>query len=206
MARKEKAMSNLIDELPPHSIEAEQGVLGCIFLAAHECLAECAGAIKGPLAFYDLRHQVIYELLVEMRDRKEAIDVITVQQRLKDKGQLESVGGIAYLATLPDTVPSAANLSFYVNIVREKYILRKMIATCTDVVGRVYEHEGEVDALLDEVERDVLRISEERVEAQTLSIKEVVHRAINKIEEYHQNQGMLTGISTGFADLDKMTS
>ncbi len=141
-----------------------------------------------------------------MYDRKEAIDVITVQQRLKDKHQLESVGGIAYLATLPDTVPSAANLSFYVNIVREKYILRKMIATCTDVVGRVYEHEGEVDALLDEVERDVLRISEERVEAQTLTIKDVVHKAIKRLEHYHENQGMLTGISSGFPDLDKMTT
>ena len=103
-------------------------------------------------------------------------------------------------------MPSAANLSFYVNIVREKYILRKMIATCTDVVSRVYEHEGEVDGLLDEVERDVLRISEERVEVQTLLIKDVVHKAINRLEEYHANQGMLTGISCGFPDLDKMTT
>lgn len=196
-----------VDRLPPHSPEAEKGVLGCIFLAPHECMGICIEKFKqGPTVFYDLRHQVIYELLAEMYDRKEAIDVITVQQRLKDKHQLESIGGIAYLAALPDAVPSAANLSFYVGIVREKYILRKMIATCTDVVSRVYEHEGEVDGLLDEVERDVLRISEERVEAQTLTIKDVVHKAINRLEEYHANQGMLTGISTGFMDLDKMTT
>jgi replicative DNA helicase len=196
-----------VDRLPPHSPEAEQGVLGCVFLSPHECMGYCIEKFKtGPTVFYDLRHQVIFELLSEMYDRKEAIDVITVQQRLKDKHQLESVGGIAYLATLPDTVPSAANLSFYVNIVKEKYILRKMIATCTDVVGRVYEHEGEVDALLDEVERDVLRISEERVEAQTLTIKDVVHKAIERLEHYHENQGMLTGISSGFPDLDKMTT
>jgi replicative DNA helicase len=81
-----------------------------------------------------------------------------------------------------------------------------MISVCTEVVGRVYEHEGEVDALLDEVERDVLRISEERVEVQTLTIKDVVHKAINRLEEYHANQGMLTGIGTGFTDLDKMTT
>jgi replicative DNA helicase len=196
-----------VDRLPPHSIEAEQGVLGCIFLAPHECIGECVEKFKpGPTVFYDLRHQVIFELLMEMYDKKEAVDLITVQQRLKDKGQLESVGGLTYLAALPDKVPSSANLSFYVNIVREKYILRKMISVCTDVVGRVYEHEGEVDSLLDEVERDVLKISEERVEAQTLSIKDVVHQAINRLEEYHQNQGMLTGISTGFMDLDKMTT
>jgi replicative DNA helicase len=196
-----------VDRLPPHSVEAEQGVLGCVFLMPHECLGECVEKFKqGPDVFYDLRHKAIYELLVEMYDRKEAIDVITVQQRLKDKKQLEAVGGIAYLATLPDTVPSAANLSFYVNIVREKYILRKMIATCTDVVARVYEHEGEVDALVDEVETDILRLSEERVESQTLLIKDVVHKAINRLEEYHANQGMLTGLSTGFPDLDKMTT
>ncbi len=196
-----------VDRLPPHSVEAEQGVLGCVFLSPHECLGLCVEKFKtGASVFYDLRHQVIYELLTEMYDRKEAIDVITVQQRLKDKQQLQSVGGIAYLASLPDMVPSAANLSFYVNIVREKHILRKMISTCTEVVGRVYEHEGEVDALVDEVETEILRLSEERVESQTLSIKDVVHKAINRLEEYHANQGMLTGISTGFPDLDKMTT
>ena len=196
-----------VDRYPPHSTEAEQGVLGCVFLSPHECLGLCVEKFKtGPSVFYDLRHQVIYELLTEMYDRKEAIDVITVQQRLKDKHQLQSVGGIAYLASLPDMVPSAANLSFYVNIVREKHILRKMISTCTEVVGRVYEHEGEVDALVDEVETEILRLSEERVESQTLSIKDVVHKAINRLEEYHANQGMLTGISTGFPDLDKMTT
>jgi replicative DNA helicase len=196
-----------VDRLPPHSVEAEQGVLGCVFLMPHECLGECVEKFKqGSEVFYDLRHKAIYDLLIEMYDRKEAIDVITVQQRLKDRQQLEAVGGIAYLATLPDTVPSAANLSFYVGIVREKYILRKMISTCTDVVARVYEHEGEVDALVDEVETDILRLSEERVEAQTLLIKDVVHKAINRLEEYHANQGMLTGLSTGFPDLDKMTT
>ncbi len=196
-----------VDRLPPHSIEAEQGVLGCLFLAPNECLGECVEKFKmGATVFYDLRHQVIYELLVEMYDKKEGVDLITVQQRLKDKSQLEAVGGLPYLASLPDAVPSAANIEFYINIVREKYILRKMISVCSDVVGRVYEHEGEVDSLLDEVERDVLRISEERVESKTLSIKDVVHQAIARLEEYHANQGMTTGISTGFTDLDKMTT
>ena len=205
-AHEARAVSS-VDRLPPHSVEAEQGVLGCVFLMPHECLGLCVEKFKqGPDVFYDLRHKTIYELLIEMYDRKEAIDVITVQQRLKDRQQLEAVGGIAYLATLPDTVPSAANLSFYVNIVREKYTLRRMIATCTDVVARVYEHEGEVDALVDEIETDILRLSEERVEVQTLLIKDVVHKAINRLEEYHANQGMLTGLSTGFPDLDKMTT
>ncbi len=196
-----------LDRLPPHSPEAEQGVLGCVLLSPNDCVGECVEKFKaGAEVFYDLRHQTIFETLVEMYDSREAIDVITLQQRLKNKQRLEEVGGLAYLAALPDTVPSAANLSYYLDIVLEKYILRKMIHTCTEVAGRVYEHEGEIDALLDEVERDILRISEARVEGKTDKIKELVKKAISTIEDYHQRQGMLTGVGTGFADLDKMTS
>ena len=196
-----------VDRLPPHSIEAEQGVLGCALLSPHECLGECIEKFKpGPEVFYDLKHRTLYELLLEMYDAKDAIDIITLQQRLKDRGQLEGVGGLAYLASLPDAVPSAANLSFYADIVREKYILRKMIRTCTDVVAQVHEHEGEVDKLLDEVETQILRISEARVEEKSSKIKDLVNRAITKIEEYHQNQGMTTGLATGFQDLDRMTT
>jgi replicative DNA helicase len=196
-----------VDRLPPHSPEAEQGVLGCVLLSPNECVGECVEKFKeGAEVFYDLRHQTIFTTLVEMYDQREAIDLITVQQRLKNKQRLEEVGGLAYLASLPDTVPSAANLSYYLEIVLEKFVLRKMIQTCTEVVGRVYEHEGEVEALLDEVERDILRIGESRVEGKTDKIKELVKKAINTIEDFHQRQGMLTGVGTGFADLDKMTS
>ncbi len=196
-----------VDRLPPHSIEAEQGVLGCILLDPSQGIGFCIEKLKsGGSVFYDMRHQTIYETLVDMYDKKDAIDFITVSQRLKDGKQLEGVGGPAYITNLVASVPSAANLSFYLEIVREKHILRKMIRTCTEVVGRVYEHEGQVDGLIDEVERDILSISEERVDSSSTSIKELVHRAISTIEEYHQRQGMLTGLSTGFPDLDKMTT
>jgi replicative DNA helicase len=196
-----------LDRLPPHSPEAEQGVLGCVLLSPNDCMGECIGRFKeGAEVFYDLRHQTIFSALIQMYDAREAIDVITLQQQLKNKQLLEEVGGIAYLAGLPDTVPSAANLSYYLDIVVEKYLLRKMIHTCTEVVGRVYDYEGEVDALLDEVERDILRISESRVQTQTTTIKDLVKKAITTIEDFHQRQGMLTGVGTGFTDLDKMTS
>src|SRR6266702_2302203 len=205
--RVARAEGSKVDRLPPHSLEAEQGVLGCVLLAPTECLGECIEKFKsGAEVFYDLRHRTIYEALVEMFDHKEPIDAITLQQRLKDRQQLEAVGGLAYLSALPDTVPTAANLGYYLEIVREKFILRKMIQACTDVVGRVYDHEGEVDALLDEVERDILRISEARVDATTNTSKDLVRKASTTIEDYHQRQGVLTGIGTGFADLDKMTS
>jgi replicative DNA helicase len=196
-----------LDRLPPHSPEAEQGVLGCVLLSPNDCMGECIERFKaGTEVFYDLRHQTIFSMLVEMYDSREAIDLITLQQRLKNKQLLEEVGGITYLAALPDMVPSAANLSYYLDIVMEKYLLRKMIHTCTEVVGRVYDYEGEVDALLDEVERDILRISESRVQNLTITIKDLVKKAISTIEDFHQRQGMLTGVGTGFTDLDKMTS
>ena len=196
-----------MDRLPPHSPEAEQGVLGCILLSPNDSMGECLEKLKaGAEVFYDLRHQSIFATLAEMYDAREAIDLITLQQRLKDRQLLEQVGGLPYLASLPDQVPSAANLSYYLDIVREKHLLRKMISVCTGVVGRVYDYEGEVDTLLDEVERDVLRISESRVQEHVNTIKDLVKKAINTIEDYHQRQGMLTGIATGFPDLDKMTS
>ncbi|MGD0253745.1 MAG: replicative DNA helicase [Verrucomicrobiota bacterium] len=195
-----------IDRLPPHSLEGEQGVLGCVLLSPNECMGECLEKLKdGKEVFYDLRHQTIFETLVVMFDTREAIDVITLQQRLKDKQLLEQVGGIAYLSRLQDAVPSAANLSYYLDIVREKFLLRKMIQTCTNVVGRVYDYEGEVDALLDEVERDVLRISESRVTGEGQTTKELVGKAIGTIENYFSRKGVLNGLSTGFADLDRMT-
>ncbi len=196
-----------VDRLPPHSLEAEQGVLGCALLAPMECLGVCLEKFKrGGEVFYDLRHQLIYDTLVEMYDSKQAIDLITIQQRLKDAKQLDSIGGLAYLASLPEAVPSAANLEYYIGIVREKYLLRRMIQTCSHVISEVYEYEGGVDKLLDEVERDILRIGEERVEATDRTIKELVHKAINTIEDFHARQGTLTGVSTGFAEMDKMTS
>jgi replicative DNA helicase len=207
--RRKAALPDIhkVDRLPPHSIEAEQGVLGCVLLSPRECMGQCIEKLKaGMEVFYDLRHQTIFTAIAEMYDGTEAIDVITLQQHLKNKQLLDEVGGIAYLSSLPDVVPSSANLEYYLDIVLEKWLLRKMITTCTDVISRVYTNEGEVDALMDEVERDVLRISESRVQGKTNAIKDLVKKAINTIEDFHQRQGMLTGVGTGFTDLDKMTS
>jgi len=194
------------DRLPPHAPEAEQGVLGCVLLSPNECLGQCIEKLKaGPEVFYDLRHQTIYTALVEMYDSRTPIDLITLQQRLKDKHLLEEIGGIPYLNAVQDAVPSAANLTYYLDIVQEKALLRKMIHTCTDVVGRVYDYDGEVDALLDEVERDILRMSESRAEGGVEPVKTLVHKAIGQVENYFNRQGVLGGVGTGFADLDKMT-
>ena len=196
-----------LDRLPPHSTEAEQGVLGCLMWSPNDCMNECIGKFRGDSeVFYDLRHQTIYDTILVMYDKREAIDLITLQQQLKDNQFLDQVGGIAYLSSLQDAVPSAANLSYYLEIVLEKSVLRKMIRTCSDIVGRAYANEGEVDALMDEAEREVLRIAESRVSSETSTIKELVKKAITTIEQFHERQGALTGLATGFADFDKMTS
>jgi replicative DNA helicase len=205
--RNETEGASRVDRLPPHAPDAERGVLGCILLSPNDAMGECLRLIKaGADVFYDLRHQAIYSLLVSMYDARDPIDMITVQQRLRDAGQLDAVGGLAYLNELADAVPSAANLAYYVEIVLEKYLLRRMLQTCATVIGRVYDYEGDVPALLDEVERDILRINEERERSETRPIRDLVNSAINTIEELHSRQGMLSGLSTGFPDLDKMTT
>jgi replicative DNA helicase len=133
------------------------------------------------------------------------VDLITVQQNLKDRQLLEQVGGIAYLNQLQDAVPSAANLSYYLEKIQEKYLLRKLIQTCSGVVGKIYDYEGEVEALLDEVEKEILRVNESRVQSGVVPINTLVHDAIAQIENYFGRQGQLGGLASGFADLDKMT-
>ncbi len=210
-ARRQKTLSQrgaaTLDRLPPNSPEAEMGVLGCVLISPNECLGECVEKLKddGKEAFYDLRHQTIYETLADMFNSRAPIDLITVQQNLKDRQLLEQVGGIAYLSQLQDSVPSAANLAYYLEIVREKYLLRKMIQTCSGVVGRIYDYEGEVDTLLDEVEKEVLRVNESRVQGNVQGVKELVNHAIGTIEHFFNRKGELSGIASGFPDLDKMT-
>src|SRR5271156_4313354 len=176
-ARRQKAARGdarpTLDRLPPHALDMEQGVLGCQLLSPNECVGEVIEKLKGTgvEVHYDLRHQTIQTELFEMYDNRIPIDVITLQQKLKNKQLLEQIGGIAYLSQLQDAVPSAANLSYYLDIAREKFLLRKMIAVCTEVVGRVYDYEGEVDALCDEVERDILRISEAPAQTSVLGVK-----------------------------------
>ena len=208
-ARRQKAAQprgSSVDRLPPHSNEAEQGVLGCVLISPNDCMGQCLEKFKsGKDVFYDLRHQTIFDALMTMYDKRDPIDLITIQQRLKDNQLLDQVGGIPYLSQLQDSVPSAANLSYYLEIVHEKFLLRRMILTCTDVVGRVYDYEGKVEELLDQVETEVLRINEERDQGKSKAIKQIVNEAVGTIENYFNRKGELGGVGTGFADMDRKT-
>jgi len=209
-ARRRKlaeAELNRADRLPPHAAEAEQGIIGCILLSPNKSLEQCIDKMPhGPEVFYDLRHRTLYSELMGMYEAMEPIDLITLQQRLKDKQCLEEIGGIPHLNAIQDSVPSAANLSYYIEIVIEKHTLRKLIKTCTDVIGRVYQHSGELDSLLDSVERDLGRISDGKKEIVTaLDGKGSSERMINDLERRFNLQGKLPGLDTGFTDLNWMT-
>lgn len=191
------------DRLPPHSVEAEQGVLGCIMLEPQECLAVCTERLGGSEeVFYDLRHQTIYRTLIDMYQAQEPIDTITVQSKLRGRQQLEGVGGIVYLASLPDAVPSAANVDYYIEIVKEKHLLRRLVGTCTDIVSRAYEHQGSIDTLIDTVDRDMSAICRRDNTSHRVTTAQAGETFANDLERRWLTEGP-TGILTDLAEFDR---
>lgn len=196
-----------LDRIPPHSLEAERGVLGCVLLAPREGVGACFEQFaRGEDFFYDPRHQVIFSTIVELCDQQAAVDLVTLGARLQDKGVLETVGGYAYLTALMDAVPSAANLGYYLAIVREKYLLRRLISTCTRLVGEAYEESANVGAFLDRAEAEILAVNHERKASGAKSIHDLVNKAMHRIEYFFNNRGQLSGLATGFPDLDRKTN
>src|SRR6266581_1934150 len=194
-----------IHRSPPHSVEAEQGVLGAMLISPRDAIAECVEKINEGY-FYVPAHQTIYTVLVELWNAGQAIDLITFTQVLRDRNLLESLGGAAFVTGLFTFVPTAANVQYYLDIVRDKYILREIIATATESVRRAYEEQDEVNDLLDEVEQRIFAVGEDRFKGEMLSMKEQVMSTLESIEKLFENKGAITGVSTGFRDLDKLTS
>lgn len=191
------------DRLPPHDLEAERGVLGCILLDPPAAIPECAGLVA--LDMYDLRHREVFTHLLAMHDEGTPIDMLTVTSRLRGKNKLDAIGGLAYLTDLPDAVPSAANVAFYAKLVSEKSRLRRIIQSASDIVGKAYEASEDIEDVIDEAEQAIMRIGDDMAGKAVPTMSELVQRAIGTIEDYHARQGLITGMSTGFADLDKLT-
>jgi len=202
-SRKAERPASRLDRLPPHSQENEQGVIGCVLLSPEASLNHIASVISTPEEFYDLRHRAIYETAAEMLANREAVDFLTLHQKLKDKGLLESVGGLEYLSRMEAQVPSAANLGYYLEDVQEKFLLRRMIQVCTDAVGRAYECAGDVAGALDQFEREALSLRSRKRKSGT--IRQHVHEAIQALEDRFNRKGAMLGLPTGLADLDRYT-
>src|SRR2546429_740911 len=194
-----------IHRTPPHSVEAEQGVLGSMLISPRETIAECVEKINEEY-FYVPAHRTIYNVLVDLWNTGQAIDLITFTQVLRDRHLLENVGGAAFVTSLFTFVPTAANVQYYLEIVRDKYILRQIISAATESVRRAYEEQDEVNNLLDEVEQTIFAVGEDRFKGQMLSMKDQVMEAIESIEKLYERKGGITGISTGFVEFDRMTS
>jgi replicative DNA helicase len=189
----------------PHSVEAEQGVLGSMLISPRDIIAECVEKINEEY-FYVPAHQTIYTVLVELWNAGQGIDLITFTQTLRDRNVLDAVGGGAFVTSLYTFVPTAANVTYYLEIVREKFILRQIIAAATESVRRAYEEQDEVNALLDEVEQKIFAVGEDRFKGQMPGMKEQVMGALESIEQLWERRGGITGISTGFTELDRMTN
>ena len=194
-----------VHRTPPHSVEAEQGVLGSMLISPHETIAECVEKINEEY-FYVPAHRTIYDVLVDLWNTRQGIDLITFTQVLRDRNLLDSVGGAAFVTNLFTFVPTAANVQYYLEIVRDKYILRQIISAATESVRRAYEEQEEVDSLLDEVEQKIFDVGEDRFKGQMLSMKDHAMQAIETIEKLYERKGSITGISTGFVEFDRMTS
>jgi replicative DNA helicase len=189
----------------PFSEDAEKGVLCSLLLSPRDVLDLCQISLRSE-AFYAPAHQTVYNLVAELVDGNKPVDFITLKQALKDRGQLDQIGGPEYLSDLLSFVPSAANADYYIAIVREKYILRQMIITCNRVVGDCYDNPEEIDALLDDVEQQIFSITNQSVQLEVRPTKRLVMEAIEEIEQLYENRGAITGIPTGFIELDRMTN
>jgi replicative DNA helicase len=189
----------------PFSEDGEKGVLCSLLLCPREVGDLCVLSLR-PDAFYIPAHETIYSLILEFGDKSKAIDFVMLKQALKDRNQLDEIGGPEFLSALYLFVPSAANASYYIEIVREKYILRRLIIACNKLSNQCYDSLEDIEPLLDEAEKEIFAITGEHVNTEIVATKDLVMTAIEQIERLYEKRGAVTGLPTGFVDLDRMTS
>ena len=188
----------------PHSITAEQSVIGAMFLSKYAI--NRATEELYPELFYLDSHAKMFEVIKELADEKKPIDLTTVIEALNAKNYLDKIGGVEYLTEVVNSVPSAANVDYYIEIVRDKAILRRLIEVSTEITTESYDANESTNEILDDAEKKILNVIKNRKASEFKSIAEVVTNAQNILEELAQNEGNITGISTGFNALDNLTS
>ena len=191
-------------KLPPQNIEAEQSILGGI-LIENDALNTVVEFLKTS-DFYRETHQKIFQCMIALSEKSEPLDLITITNELKKSKELESIGGASYLASLVESVPTAANIAYYAKIVKEKSILRKLISTATEIVTQSYHEGKDLEDFLDDAEQAIFRISEHRVKPAFFPIKEIVKESFKVIEKLYEKKELITGVPSGFKDLDRKTA
>lgn len=192
------------DRTPPHNLEAEQAIIGAIFLEPSALTT--ASEILVPDDFYRQAHSKIFSSMLDLSEKGEPVDIVTVTSELADRKLLEDVGGLQYLSELADAVPTAANIEYYARIVEEKSILRRLIRTATVIVTDGFNSEDDVEVLLNDAEKSILEVSNRKNTSGFRNIKDVLVNVYDNIEVLHNRKGDVTGIPTGFVDLDRMTA
>ena len=191
-------------KIPPQNLEAEQSILGSVLLenSAINSVLE----VMSKDDFYSEAHRKIFNVMVELSEKNEPVDIITLSNALKDRNTLDSIGGTAYLASLVDNVPSAANVTNYAKIAKEKAILRGLIASATEIINSCYETGSDVDQILDQAENRIFEIAENKVRPSFHPIREIVKDSFRSIEDLFARRELITGVPTGFEKIDDLTS
>src|SRR6187401_1484560 len=194
----------MAERVLPHNLEAEKSVLGAILI--NNTTFNQAAEVVDSADFFRDAHRRIWEKMVALTDRSEPVDVVTLKDELTRSGELDKVGGPAYISALTDGVPRSANVEYYAKIVKEKSTLRRLIQASNDVLVRAYDAEEDADKLLDEAERAIFQIADNRMRAGFIRVGELVDSGYQLIEQLQQHKGLVTGVPSGFVDLDEMTS
>ncbi|SNS53611.1 primary replicative DNA helicase [Anaerovirgula multivorans] len=191
-------------KVPPHSIEAEQSVLGAMLMGKGSIIVVLE--ILKPQDFYKEAHREIFESIFDIFNREEPVDLITLTEELKKRGTLDAIGGIPYINSLSEGVPITANVKYYADIVEEKATLRRLIKSSEDIIQMSFNTEMEVPEVLELAQKHIYDISQGRYQEGFTPIKTVLSDTFDKIEELYENKTTITGLTTGFADLDKKLS
>ncbi|HWJ02764.1 MAG TPA: replicative DNA helicase [Verrucomicrobiae bacterium] len=197
-------MTKIFDKIPPQNLEAELSVLGAMMLDQEAVIS--ATELLRAEDFYQDSHRLVFEAALELNEKSLPIDMVTVAEALRAKGDLEKIGGIAFIASLANSVPTAANVEHYAKIVAEKSLLRQLIKATSRISQLGYEGTEEVAGLLDDAERTILEISQRQARGGFSSIRTVLMNTFDKIDFLYRNKGNLTGVPSFFKDLDRMTS
>ena len=190
-----------INRIPPHSVESEQSILGSIILDK-EAIITVAETIQ-PMDFYKEAHKIIYESMLKLNSNNEPIDLITLIEELRKEGHLDSIGGISYLTSLSTIVPTTSNVKYYANIVKEKSVMRQLIKASNEIINLGYDASTDVQEILDKAEKNIFDISQEKSGDDIQPINVVLQDTFEMIEKLCTDKSEVTGITTGFADLNK---
>lgn len=194
----------MLDRLPPQNIEAEQSVLGAMMIE-REAISKVIEFLR-PEDFYREAHRVIYTAMLDLYNKSDAVDIITVTENLRKEDKLEDVGGISYITLLANSVPTAANVVHHAKIIEEKSLLRQLINVSTAIAGMGYEANEEVASILDKAEKMILDVSNRKGGQDFFPVKTIIFDAFNKIEQLYMSKGGITGLPTGFKDFDRLTA